>query len=141
MEVVGYCFVNKKTTTGLSAIDIKKFEGQICRVFEFGEGCVLIIDREATGIASFDMCDIGSSFKCSETGEFICSPDLNEIDKMMYSTKCMMRKGGYNHILKSMVIQASLHKGVFSDNVLWQVENEERARREYEQKQKTKNKK
>jgi len=137
MEVSGYCFVNKTTTTGLSAIEIEKFEGQICRVFEFGEDCVLVIDREGQGIASFDMCDIGSSFKCSETGEVICSPDLNEMEKMLYSTKCMLRKGGYNYIIKNMVIQASLHYGKFNDNVLWQVENEERARKEYEQKQKT----
>jgi Cu2+-containing amine oxidase len=138
MELSGYCFVNKKTTTGMSAIDISNFEGKVCRVMEFANDCVLILDSAATGIASFDMCDIGASFKCFEYGEIIYSTELNEIEKMLYTTRCMMRKGGYNNIVKNMVIQASLHYGKFNDNVLWQVENEEneeRAKAEYLKKQ------
>jgi len=135
MDLVGYCFVNKKTTTGMSAISIFEFEGKTCRVLEFAEDCVLIMNSVATGIASFDMCDVGASFKCSEIGEVICSPDLNEMEKMLYSTKCITRKGGYNYIVKNMVVQASLHYGKFNDNVLWQVENEEKAKAEYLKKQ------
>ncbi len=58
MEVVGYCTIKKKTTTGMSAIDISVFEGKTCKVIEFGDNCVSIIDNENTGIASFDVCDV-----------------------------------------------------------------------------------
>jgi len=33
-----------------------------------------------------------------------------------------MRKGGYNKLLSRMVIEASLMKGKFTDNFLWQLQ-------------------
>lgn len=122
MDIVGYALIKKNATTGTSAIDLNYFTDKVCRVLEFGrDGCgVMIINAEATGIATFDKEDILSSFRCSIQGDVICPPDLDPIAQMMYSTKCLLRKGGYNNTVRHMVIMASIHKGVFTDHFLWQ---------------------
>lgn len=124
MRTVGYALIKKDATTGISAIPIEKFKGEIVRVIEFAEdGGVLVVDREAIGIAIFDKCDVQSSFKCIE-GPFsiIIDSNLNRSQQIAYAAKCMNRKGGYNEILKQMVIVASIHKGQFNDSFIWQLQ-------------------
>ena len=121
MDIVGYAKIKKAATTGQSAVDLNQFHGNICRVFEFTpSGDVLVIDNEATGLATFDKEDVECSFKCSVEGLVITPPDLDFIQKVEYSMKCLNRKGGYNDLLKNMVIHLSLSKGVFNDSILWQ---------------------
>lgn len=121
MEVVGYAIIKPTAQTGVSAVDIDLFRGKTCRVLEFAkDGGVLVIDRQATGIAMFDKCDVFKHFKCVEECNVVCPPDLEFHQRMFYISKCMNRKGGYNNLLKQMVIQISLHKGKFTDNFLWQ---------------------
>ena len=120
MEVVGYADIKKDATTGTSAIPISKFIDGPCRVMEFAEdGGVLVIDREAQGLAMFDKEDVYRKFKCGFCGEVVTPPNLSLTDKIIYAGKCMTRKGGYNNLLKQMVIQASLMKGEFYDHFLW----------------------
>lgn len=119
-KVVGYAIIKPTAQTGVSAVDIELFRGEICRVLEFSNYGVLVVDREATGIAMFDNCDVLKHFKCKEECNVICHPDLSFHETMIYISKCMSRKGGYNNLLKQMVINISLHKGVFTDNILWQ---------------------
>ncbi len=90
---VGYCKINKKTTTGMSAINISKFEDKICRVYKFNENNdVFVIDPNNTGLAMFDNCDITSFFKCNETNDIILLSDLNEKDKLIYVQKIFSDK-------------------------------------------------
>jgi hypothetical protein len=119
-EVVGYAHIKGNTTTGMSPLSLDKFEGKIVRVLEFGhDDCVLVIDGESSGLATFDKCDVALSFKCTSLGDYLMPPNLNEIEKMVYMSKIMARKGGYNPFLKKMVIAASLAKGEFHDNFLF----------------------
>lgn len=120
MDVVGYCTIKKDATTG-SGSKIDTFLGKDVRVMEFTpEGDVLVINQEATAMAMFDACDVVRKFKCCLSGDVICPPGLNLIEQMTYHAKVTMRKGGYNNLLRNMVIQASLHKGEFNDSFLFQ---------------------
>lgn len=87
---------------------------------EFGDDGVMVINAKATGIAMFEMSDVVRSFKCGHLGEVVTPPGLNMIDQMLYVAKATSRKGGYNHIVRELVIAASIHKGEFNDSVLWQ---------------------
>lgn len=121
MEIVGYCFIKKNATTGVSPIPIEKFAGNIVRVLEFAsDGGVMVIDNEATGIGIFDACDVHSKFRCSVFGHMVIPPNLKYSDKLLYIAKCHSRKGGYDDMINKMVIDASLSKGEFNDSFLWQ---------------------
>jgi hypothetical protein len=126
MEVVGYVTIKKDATTGTSAVPMERFLGKDCRVFEFAsDGGVFVIDAQATGIAMFDACDIYRSFKCNEYNGVLCPPGGTPLANMAYSMKAISRKGGYPPTVKFMVIEASLQKGEFNDNFLWQVNPED----------------
>lgn len=45
---------------------------------------------------------------------------MNLLEKMEFATSRMLRKGGYNNIVASVVICASLTKGEFTDSFLFQ---------------------
>lgn len=47
------------------------------------------------------------------------------MEQMMYVHKVTTRKGGYNNLLKNMVIQVSLMNGKLTDDFLFQKEREE----------------
>jgi hypothetical protein len=122
MDVVGYVDISKdaKADDIVSAISVEKFRGETCRVFEFAEdGGALILDREATGLAMVEKAAIKRRFECGVVNDYIVPPNLNTIEQMLYVTKCMSRKGGYNGIIKQMVIQSSLMQGKFDDRFLW----------------------
>lgn len=139
MEVSGYCTINRNATTGRGE-NLQSFIGKDCRVMEFArDGGVLVINAEATGMAMFDKQDVYRKFECKVIGDVLCLPELNMMEQMMYVSKVTMRKGGYNNLLKNMVIQASLMKGKLNDDFLFQKEREENFKKKmYEQKTSTK---
>lgn len=125
MEVVGYATI-KKDAVGQSPLPMSEFQGQDVRVMEFAvDGGVLVLNAKATGIAMFDKEHIYRKFECRMEGDVVCPPGLNIIERMMYVGKVMGRKGGYNQLLKQMVIQASLMKGKFNDQFLFAVQEQE----------------
>jgi len=125
MEVVGYCTL-KKDAEGQSPLPMETFRGQDVRVLEFAEdGGALVINREATGIGMFDKEHISRRFECGVVGDVLTPPGLNMVEQTLYIGKVMTRKGGYNVILKQMVIQASLMKGKFNDQFLFAKQEEE----------------
>ena len=127
-DVVGYCEI--KPDAKVQAASPDKFRGKIVRVMEFqrdGDGA-LVISSDATELGMVEADAIRRKFECSSQGEVLMPPGLDLIGQMAYATKVMTRKGGYNNLLKQMVIQASLMKGEFCDNFLFQKEEEERAR-------------
>lgn len=120
-DIVGYCLIKKDAKSFISIAKLETFTKQACRVMEFGvDGCAMIINPEASAIATVDKEDIIAKFECSVHADFICPPNLDFTEQMMYTTKLMTRKGGYAPILRDMVIAASLHSGKFNDNFLWQ---------------------
>lgn len=120
MEVVGYCNIKKDAKTGNGA-SLEKFIGKTVRVMEFAsDGGVLVVSNDAQGLAMFDKEDVTHKFECQEQGEYITPPGLDMIAQLVYITKVQTRKGGWAPILKQMIILHSLHKGQFTDTVLWQ---------------------
>jgi hypothetical protein len=122
MELAGYCTISKNATTGRGS-NLESFIGKDCRVMEFAaDGGVLVINSEATSLASFDKVDVYRKFECKACGDVLCSPELDLVGQMIYATKVTTRKGGYNLLLKNMIIQASLMKGKLYDDFLFQKE-------------------
>ena len=125
MEVVGYATI-KKDAVVPSTLPMSEFQGQDVRVMEFDrEGGALVVNAKATGIAHFDKEHIYRKFECGVQGDVLTPPGLNLVEQMMYVGKVMTRKGGYNGILRQMVVQASLMKGKFNDQFLFAVQQEE----------------
>lgn len=120
MDTVGYCTIKSDATTGISP-DVKSFLGRDCRVIEFtSDGGVLVLNNEATAIGMFDKEDVIRQFKCKTIGDVIIPPDLDLVDGIIYVGKVTSRKGGYVPLLRNMVIEASLMKGVLTDGFLFQ---------------------
>lgn len=115
----------RNAAQGISAVPMERFQGKPCRVYEFArDGGVMVMDPEATGLASFDKEHVAASFRCTMNGMVVCPPDIHTLDQMVYVGRCLARKGGYNDLLRKMVVAASLHRGTFTDGFLWQLQNE-----------------
>lgn len=120
MDIVGFAHINKNATTCKGAKNPNEFIGKICPVYEFGrDESVLVLNPLGRALAMFDKIDIYRSFKCGYSNGVVTPPDLKMLFQTMYVTKALSRKGGYNKLLRSMVIEASLAKGVFTDGFLW----------------------
>jgi hypothetical protein len=122
MDIVGFVDIKSTATTCKGAINPNEFIGKTCAVMEFGyNDSVLVLNPKGTALAMFDKEDIGRKFKCSGlVSGVVCPPNMNEFEKLIYVSKALGRKGGYNNLVMNMVIQASLMKGEFTDNFLWQ---------------------
>ena len=121
MEVVGYAIIKKDAKTGKSANPISQFtNAKYVRVMEFAaNGFTLVLNPEGTALGSFEKEDVLKSFRCQVQGEVLVPPELDFINAQIYQSKVLLRKGGYNPMLKQMVIATSLHKGEFTDNFLF----------------------
>lgn len=71
-----------------------------------------------------DMNDVESYFLCEMVGEVILPPGLSTEDKAFYYSKRLNRIGGYNDIVKKMVIMNSLRSGKVDDRFLFAYESE-----------------
>jgi hypothetical protein len=122
-EIVGFVDIKKEAKSCIGAKNPNEFIGETCAVLEFGvDDCVLVLNPKSTALAMFDKEDVCRKFKCSYSNGIVCPPNLNMIEMMVYVGKCMNRKGGYNGIVRNMVIEASLMKGQFTDGFLWQMQ-------------------
>lgn len=123
-DIVGFAHIKYDATTCKGAKNPSEFIGQTLAVMEFGvDDCVLVYNPKMTALAMFDKEDVQSSFKCGYVNGVVTPPGLNMIDQMMYVTKSQTRKGGYNYILREMVIAASIHKKQFNDGFIWQMQD------------------
>jgi hypothetical protein len=136
MDTQGYAELHADALgRGVPAKDQHLFQGKVVRVVEFSpEGDVLVISPCGTRMGDFAKMNVLRSFACHVEGEVVCPPGLNLAERMLYSLNAMNRKGGYCQTVKWMVIVASLAKGTFTDDFIWQVEREERARAAAQQK-------
>lgn len=120
MDIVGYAVI-KDPSPSLISVDNKSFYSSMyVRVLEFNEeGSALILNQDGSAIGTIDKEDIKTSFRCYSDDTYIYPPELNSVERMLHSMKVITRKGGYSPILKQMIILQSLHKGEFTDSVLW----------------------
>lgn len=120
INIVGFVDIKKDATTCRGAISPHEFIGKMCPVIEFGaDKSVLVLNPKGTALAMFDKQDIYRNFKCGYVNGVVTPPNLDGMEKMMYVAKAKNRKGGYNELLRNIVIQASLSKGEFNDSILW----------------------
>ena len=93
------------------------------------DGGAMVYAPDGTEIAMVEACDITYKFKCIVIGDYVLPESLKDdmMAQTLYIAKIENRKGGYAPILKEMIIAASLHRGYFTDNVLWAKQNEEDA--------------
>lgn len=139
MYSIGFCTVSPKANgKGIKEEQKTSFNGKICQIQEISDdGSMLVLNETGTALGMFEKDEILNHFLCdlSYSG-FVLPPKLGFLNKMLYVNKLTQRKGGYNNLLKQMVIVSSLHKGEYNDNFLFQIENAENA--EQLRKQKTK---
>jgi len=125
MDIVGFCTIKKDAKCNFALLKPKDWQGKDCAVFEFNpEGDVLALHPSGEAIGMFEKDEILRSFKCGLFGKYIVPPGLNFYEQSAYVAKLMQRKGGYDTLLKNMVIEASLAKGKFCDSFLWQKQND-----------------
>lgn len=118
-QIVGFAYINPNAKTCKGAINPDEFLGKTCAVMEFGfDDCILALNPEGTALAMFDKEDVHKKFKCNYINGIVIPPDLEFIEQMIYINKIQQRKGGYNNLIRNMVIEASLLKGKFYDHFL-----------------------
>jgi hypothetical protein len=78
----------------------------------------LLINGAEMGM--FEYSDLQHYFRCDRQGEILLPPGLDMFEQMLYASLATQRNGGYNEIVKKMVIMASFHKNEFNDNFIWQ---------------------
>lgn len=81
---------------------------------------ILAISNDGTKMGMFSFEDASTFFDCIEEGGIICPPEMDHLERIVYMSKVINRIGGYNSIVRSLVIGASLFKGEFNDSVLWE---------------------
>jgi hypothetical protein len=119
-KIVGFVHINKNATTCKGAMNPSEFINKTCAVMEFGvDDSVLVLNPEGTALAMFDKEDVYRGFKCGYSSGVVTPPNLDTISQMMYVLKAKQRKGGYNILVRNIVIESSLMKGEFNDKVLW----------------------
>ena len=122
-QIVGFARIKKEAPSCTGEKNPSEFTGQNCAVMEFGiDDCVLVLNPKSTALAMIDKEDVVASFKCGYINGVVTPPNLNIIEQMDYVIKAQMRKGGYNHIIREMVIAASLHKKQFNDRFIWELQ-------------------
>ena len=82
----------------------------------------LILNKQHTAMADVQMSDVDRYFLCEIVCGVVLPPNLTQEQKAAGVAKRISRKGGYNHIVKNMVIAASLTKGEFNDDFLFELQ-------------------
>ena len=124
----GYCTISPKATTGKCILPemLPLFLGKICRVEEFdSQGGVLCLNENGSALGMFDKIDVINSFECDFQGNYILPPNLGFFERMTYFMKLSTRIGGYNNIVRDMVIVNSLGKGEYNDDFIFAKQNQD----------------
>lgn len=122
-NIAGYILIKCDAKCDYVAmLNAKEWQGKTVRALELNDNTntALVINSEANAMDMIDYDDIKAKFKCSEFNDVLVPPDNDLITNMMESSMRMTRKGGYDGVVKSMVIAASLHKEEFNDDFLFQ---------------------
>lgn len=122
MGIKGFCILKSTQTVRGYAGDIAELLNTPLVIFDVavnGDG-FLIMNKSMTAMADVRMPDVDRYFLCEIIGGVVIPPDLSIEQKMAEITKRRARKGGYNDIIKNMVIAGSLAKGKFDDRFLFE---------------------
>lgn len=129
MDLKGYAQIKKGEFPHHCMGPVEAYWEHPVRVMDWGvDGSALVITAAGNAMGDFPPEAVLRSFRCSERGHILLPQGLDVLGEMTYTGRCLSRKGGYNQMVRHMVIAASLARGAFTDDFLWQVEREERAR-------------
>ena len=134
-EVVGYCklkstehcfigYNKEEDPEGYKDIEEGLLKALFIPVIDIGLDSNSLLCVEPKGRAIVDvrsLDDVASWFECREIGDVLLPKSDNEVVLMGQMVMRIGRKGGYNRLLKNMVILNSLRKGEFDDRFLFYV--------------------
>ena len=124
MGIKGFCILKSTQTVRGYAGDFAELLDTPLVIFDVavnGDG-FLIMNKSMTAMADVRMPDVDRYFLCEIVCGVVIPPDLSIEQKMAEVTKRIARKGGYNNIIKNMVIAGSLAKGKFDDRFLFEMQ-------------------
>lgn len=123
MEIKGYCMLKSTNTVTGYVGDIKELlPPHALRIIDIavdGNG-FLVLNANSSALAMVEKEDVDYLFYCSVLNGVICPPDINFAERLQFAVSRQTRKGGYNNIVANIVIAASLSKGYFTDDFLFQ---------------------
>ena len=121
MNIKGFCMLKSTQTVRGYAGNAAELLGTPLAIFDVavnGDG-FLVFNKEMTALADVRMPDVDLYFLCEIVNGVVIPPNLSFEQKMAEVAKRIGRKGGYNNIIKNMVIAGSLAKGKFDDRFLF----------------------
>lgn len=123
MEIKGYCMLKSTNTVTGYVGDMKELlPPHALRIIDIavdGNG-FLVLNANSSALAMVEKIDVDYFFYCSVLNGVICPPDINFAERLQFAVSRQTRKGGYNNIVANIVIAASLSKGYFTDDFLFQ---------------------
>lgn len=123
MEIQGYCMLKSTNTVKGYAGEIEDLlPPNILTILDIavdGSG-FLVLNGKRSALAMVEKSDVNMYFLCNVYLDVICPPNMTLLEKMAFALSRRERKGGYNNIVASIVIAASLSKGEFTDSFLFQ---------------------
>lgn len=123
MEIQGYCMLKSTNTVrGYAGQMSELLKPNYLRILDIavdGSG-FLVLNSTGSALAMVEKSDVDMYFLCNVYCGVVCPPNMNLFEKMAFAQSRMVRKGGYNNIVASVVIAASLTKGEFTDSFLFQ---------------------
>lgn len=104
--------------------DILKFPIRIIDIGVEDSGYLCVPPDASCLVDVRDKASVRNIFFCDEEGDILIPPGIDDMVKRMVEfTKRSMRQGGYDRIVRNMVIAASLQKGEFYDDFLFKNES------------------
>lgn len=122
-DIRGYCTLkNINTVKGYIYNPEELLKAPFLRIFDIavGNDGFMILNPQGTALAMVDMPDVDRYFLCDDMAGVLIPPDLTFMQQLIEVAMRQSRKGGYNEIIRRMVIGASLHAGKFNDDFLFE---------------------
>ena len=123
MEIQGYCMLKSTNTViGYAGEIADLLPPNILKILDIavdGNG-FLVLNGKGNALAMVEKSDVSLYFLCNVYCGVICPPNMNLFEKTEFAQSRIERKGGYNNIVASIVIAASLSRGEFTDSFLFQ---------------------
>lgn len=127
-DIKGYCILKSTNTImGYAGDPEELIKGvPFLRIIDIAvdNSGFMVLNPQGNALAVVDMPDIDRYFLCDEMAGVLIPPDLNFGQQLIEAHRRSSRKGGYNEIIRRMVIVASLHAGKFCDDFLFELQED-----------------
>lgn len=124
-DIKGYCTLKSiNTVTGYAFNPEELLKAPFLRIFDIAvnNDGFMVLNPQGTALAVVDMPDVDRYFLCDDVAGVLIPKGLYFMQQLVEVAKRQSRKGGYNEIIRRMVIGASLHAGKFNDDFLFELQ-------------------